>query len=177
MLSQEIASSWSRIALVVGSSAAMLTGIVAYIRIAGLRSFSKMSSFDFAVTVAFGSLLASVAMSRSSLADGLAAGATLLGVQVVVAIGRSRFGLSSIVDNQPLLLMANGRMLTDNLRIARVTPDDIRAKLREANALDYDQVHAVVLETTGDISVLHGDGALDPDLLLDVGGFSAASSD
>ena len=31
------------------------------------------------------------------------------------------------------------------------------AKLREANVLDISEVRAVVLETTGDISVLHGE--------------------
>ena len=38
-----------------------------------------------------------------------------------------------------------------------MTEDDIYGKLREANVLDFDQVQAVVLESTGDISVLHGD--------------------
>ena len=38
------------------------------------------------------------------------------------------------------------------------------AKLREANALNFGQVRAVVLETTGDISVLHGEH-LDPAIL------------
>ncbi|MDX1691666.1 MAG: DUF421 domain-containing protein, partial [Acidimicrobiia bacterium] len=80
----EIASSWSRIGLVALSSVAMLAGIVAYVRIVGLRSFSKMASFDFAVTVAIGSLLGSVAMSGSSLADGLVAVGSLLVAQALV---------------------------------------------------------------------------------------------
>ena len=168
MISQEIASSWSRVGLVVLSSIAMLGGIITYVRIIGLRSFSKMSSFDFAVTVAFGSLLAAVAMSRSSLVDGLVAAATMLGVQALIAVGRSRIGLSSVVDNRPRLLMAGGTMLHENLRRTRVTVDDVKAKLREANVLNYDQIQAVVLETTGEISVLHGDGPLDPDLFTDV---------
>ena len=37
-----------------------------------------------------------------------------------------------------------------------------------ANVLQMSTVRAVVLETTGDISVLHGDGALHPDLLYGV---------
>ena len=47
-------------------------------------------------------------------------------------------------------------MLTDNMQAARVTQDDLFAKLREANTLSMSEVRAVVLETTGDISVLHG---------------------
>lgn len=168
MISVEITSTWSRVALVAVSSAAMLLGIVAYVRIAGLRSFSKMSAFDFAVTVAMGSLLATVAMSGSSLLDGFTAAGALLGAQVVVALLRSRLGLGSLVDNEPLLLMVGPRMLEDNLRRARVTPGDLRAKLREANVRSYEQVRCVVFETTGDVNVVHGDGPLDPDLLRGV---------
>lgn len=42
------------------------------------------------------------------------------------------------------------------LAATRVAEDDLIAKLREANVLDFSQVRAVVLERTGDISVLHG---------------------
>ena len=41
-------------------------------------------------------------------------------------------------------------------------------KLREANVLNTNQIRAVVLETTGDISVLHGEGELQDDILKDV---------
>ncbi len=73
-----------------------------------------------------------------------------------------------MIDNRPLLLMVGREMLDDNLRQARVTADDLRSKLREANVLNYDQLRAVVLEQTGDVSVLHGDADIDPDLLTDV---------
>lgn len=169
MTSVEIASSWSQIGLVVVSASAILLGLIVYVRILGLRSFSKMSSFDFAVTVAMGSLLASVAMSGSSLAEGLVAIGTLLGVQFVLALGRSRWHpLASVVDNKPLLLMAGPEVLHENLRRARITPADLHYKLREAGLLNYDDVRYVVLETTGDVSVAQGDGDLDPDILADV---------
>lgn len=46
-------------------------------------------------------------------------------------------------------------MLEENLKATKVTPDDLKAKLREANVTDLNQIKAVVLETTGEISVLH----------------------
>ena len=168
MTSVEITSSWSDLVLVVLSALAMVFGIITYVRVIGLRSFSKMSSFDFAITVAMGSLLAAVSLSNSSLADGVVAVGSLLGVQALIAVGRSRLGLSRLVDNRPLLLMVGTGMIEENLRRARVTADDLRAKLREANVLNYDQVRYVVLETTGDVSVIHGDGDLEPDILRDV---------
>ena len=45
----------------------------------------------------------------------------------------------------------------DAMRRARVTKADVIGKLREANVLRLEEVRAVILEVTGDISVLHGD--------------------
>lgn len=168
MTSVEITTSWSQAGFVVLSAAGMLAGIILYVRVIGLRSFSKMSSFDFAVTVAMGSLLATVILSGSSLVDGLVGAGTLLLVQAAIALGRVRFSASSVVDNKALLLMAGPTMLEENMRRARVTSDDLRAKLRQANIHRYDQVRYVVLETTGDVSVVQGEGALDRDILTDV---------
>ena len=49
-----------------------------------------------------------------------------------------------------------------------MTEDDVRAKLREANVAGYDEVRAVVLETTGSVSVLDGAREIDHDLLRGV---------
>jgi len=49
------------------------------------------------------------------------------------------------------------RILHAALTATRVAEDDPIAKLREANVFDFSQVRAVILETTGNISVLHGD--------------------
>lgn len=56
----------------------MLIGLVVYARVAGLRTISKMTAVDFAVTVAFGSLLGAGAVSGSSLVEGLVASAVLI---------------------------------------------------------------------------------------------------
>ena len=144
-----------------------LLAVVLVVRVVGLRSFAKMSSFDFAVTVACGSILASVLIDpdRSFVHGALTIGA-LLGVQWLIAQGRQRSArVRALFDNEPLLLMRDGRMLEANMRVGRITESDLRAKLREANVLEMTSVRAVVLETTGDVSVLHGEGPLEDALL------------
>lgn len=155
------------LAVVVTALALLVTAIVV-IRLVGLRSLSKMSSFDFVVTVALGSIVAGTSLTSTPLWHGMTAFAALLGGQWVVAQLRRRTGLSRYVDNQPILLMEGSSILDDNLTRARVTTDDVIAKLREANVTHFDQVLAVVFESTGDISVLHGDGPLDDRLLRGV---------
>ena len=54
--------------------------------------------------------------------------------------------------------MKDGKILYKNLEKSNVGEGDLIAKLREANVLDYSEVRAVVLESTGDMSVLHDDG-------------------
>ena len=68
------------------------------------------------------------------------------------------------MQNEPVLLMRDGEILDEALEKTRVARSDLIAKLREANVTDYSQVRAAVLETTGDVSVLHGE-TLDEALL------------
>lgn len=151
----------------IGALAIYLVVIVAT-RLAGLRSFSKMSSFDFAMTVAIGSLIATAASGQVAMVTAATGIAVLYAAQAGVAVLRRHGLLGGLVDNAPLLLMEDGAILDDNLASARLTHDDLRAKLREANVTDTARIHAVVFETTGDVSVLYGDGHFDPDLLRGV---------
>ncbi|TWT88252.1 hypothetical protein Mal64_17310 [Pseudobythopirellula maris] len=161
------------IGMVLLSTLVTYTGLLIYTRMAGLRSFSKMSASDFAMTVAVGSLFASTISSPSpSLVIGLAALASLyFGQWLLARLRRQSSAFSRAVDNQPMLLMHGSVVHDDLLRRANVTRNDLFGKLREANALNYDQVLAVVFETTGDISVLHScneDARIESDILKGV---------
>ncbi|MDX1544864.1 MAG: DUF421 domain-containing protein [Christiangramia sp.] len=132
--------------------------VIIFTRLAGKRSFSKMSSFDFAMTVAIGSMIATTVLSSGvKLWDGIIGIGAVYILQIGVALLRRFKVVKKLVDNSPLLLMDGKNILEDNLRKARVSEADLRSKLREANVLKFDQVRAVIFETTGDISVLHTD--------------------
>lgn len=172
-----LTSTWSGLLQIAMSSILILGAVVSLIRLNGLRSFSKMSSFDFAVTVAVGSIVASAALTDSvSVMDGIVGVGSLLLAQRLIAVARAKAGASAIVDNTPVVLMVGEKMLDETLARVRVTHADVRAKLREANVIELSEVYAVVLESTGDISVLHGSGdkKLDPRLLVGVTGGTAA---
>lgn len=153
------------------SAIGIYIAVILFTRIFGKRSFSKMSSFDFAMTVAVGSIIATTIVSSSiSLLEGVVGLFLTYALQLLAAFLR-RFKLFGyIIDNSPLLLMDGPNILEDNLRKARVTKGDLRSKLREANVIRLSQVKAVIFETTGDISVLHGDDdtEIEPWLMDDV---------
>ncbi|SDB33132.1 Protein of unknown function [Flavobacteriaceae bacterium MAR_2010_188] len=130
--------------------------VLVFTRIAGKRSFSKMSSHDFAMTVAIGSILATTILSKStSMLQGIVGLAAVYCLQLGAALLRRIDFFQNLMDNKPMFLMDGPRILHENLRKARVTEGDLRAKLREANVLRLDDIRAVIFETTGDISVLH----------------------
>ncbi|MGA8853797.1 MAG: YetF domain-containing protein [Christiangramia sp.] len=130
--------------------------VILFTRLAGKRSFSKMSSFDFAMTVAVGSMIATTVLSKSvSLWDGIIGLGAVYILQIGVALLRRYETVKKIVDNAPLLLMDGTNILHENLRKARVSEGDLRSKLREANVIKLKEVRAVIFEATGDISVMH----------------------
>ena len=134
--------------------------VILFTRLAGKRSFSKISSFDFAMTVAIGSLIAATTLSPStSLLQGIAGVASIYLLQIGAAFLRRFDFFQNLIDNTPLLLMDGKDILEENLRKARVTKKDLKSKLREANVIRLEQVKAVVFETTGDITVMHSDDA------------------
>lgn len=141
-------------------TAGAMIWVVFLVRVNGLRSFSKMTNFDFVMTVAIGSLLAGAGQSENwaAFTQTIVSMASLFLVQYAAA----RFRKASrtfewLMQNRPVVLMRDGKMLDKALAKTRVAKSDVIAKLREANVLDFSEVRAVVLETTGDISVLHGD--------------------
>ena len=148
-------------------SAIALTWVIFVVRVIGLRTFSKMTAFDFVATVATGSLLAGACQATTwpEFAQPTLAISALLGAQFVIAkLRQASDGFEEVVQNEPVILMRDGVIFDAALRDTRVARADLIAKLREANALRFLDVRAVVLETTGDISVLHGD-TLDQEIL------------
>jgi len=169
---QWITTTPTALGMVLVSGVGIYIALLLLTRLTGLRSFSKMSSFDFATTVAFGSIIASTVLSKNPpLASAAFALAVLYALQF--SVSRARYlspRLQRLVDNEPLLLMAGETILKDHLRVARVTEDDLRSKLRMAGVTDRAQVLALVFETTGDCSVLCKGDRLDPWLLAQVRG-------
>ncbi|MGB5980748.1 MAG: YetF domain-containing protein [Nonlabens sp.] len=130
--------------------------VIILTRIIGLRSFAKFTAYDFAFTVAIGSIISSTLTSKTSIVYGSVAIGSLLVLTFVFSVLQRKFpALSSLISNKPLLLMKGNEILEDNLAHGRIEKTQLIAKLREANVLNFDQVFAVILEATGDISVLH----------------------
>lgn len=179
MATEWFIASPASLVFVVLCTAGMYLTVLGLARWSGVRSFAQMSAFDVAVTIAIGSLLASSIMTKDPpLLQGMVAAASLYGFQLFV----SRLRCVSerwrrTVDNGPILLMGRGgKLLRENMRVARITEDDLRCQLRKANVIDPARIEAVVMEGTGTVHVLHGhDAPPEPDawILQNVRDYSA----
>ncbi|WP_201596539.1 DUF421 domain-containing protein [Psychrobacter vallis] len=147
---------WQQVLGISLSALGFYLGLMLFTRLMGLRSFSKLSSHDFAMTVGIGSILASTVLSdRPSLLQGLFAVAVLFLIQGMVSVIRRRVKpLKSLIDNQAIILMAHGEYLSDNLKEANLTTSDVQEVLRKNGIKSKTEIFAVIMETTGDMSVI-----------------------
>ena len=145
----------------------LLVGVAAYallvvvIRLSGKRTLSQLNAFDFIVTVALGSTLATILLSSDvSWAEGALALVVLAGLQFVLAFVSSRVpAFRTVITARPAVVLWQGEMLPDALRAARLSESEVRQAIRSSGRGDVSTVAAVVLETDGTLSVI-GDEAL-----------------
>jgi uncharacterized membrane protein YcaP (DUF421 family) len=122
--------------------------------------------------MALGALIATagVASSWHGFATALGAITALFLLRWLLARWRARSRLGQhVLGNEPVMLMEHGRFIEAALLGERIARADIYAKMREANVLDPSSVRAVVLERTGDISIIKDD-PLDDAILGDISG-------
>ncbi len=110
-------NSWTSLLRTVIVGILAYVGLVFALRVSGKRTLSKMNAFDLVVTVALGSTLATILLSKDvALAEGLLAFLVLICLQYAVAwlSVRSR-KFQQLVKARPTLLFYEGQFLQDAL--------------------------------------------------------------
>ncbi|GAA4224421.1 uncharacterized membrane protein YcaP (DUF421 family) [Sagittula marina] len=133
--------------------------LITMLRISGKRTLAKLNAFDLVVTVAIGSVLATILLSEDvALAEGIAALFTLIGLQWALArASMASDTLARVVRSEPRLLMHKGEILHQALHDERILKNELMTVIRSAAPADPDKVTAVILETDGSFSVIgHG---------------------
>jgi len=140
--------------LLVGTAAYLW--LVVVLRVSGKRTLAQLNAFDFIVTVALGSTLATVLLSQTvALAEGALALALLAVLQLVAAWSATRSRtVQRAITSGPTLLLRDGRPLPEALDAQRITLDSLHAAVRSSGIGGLELVAAVVLETNGGLSVI-----------------------
>ena len=111
-----------------GPARTAIVGVMAYamlivfLRLSGKRTLSKMNAFDFIVTVALGSVLATILLSKDvTVLQGGVALALLIVLQYAVTWTSVRIGwVRKLVTGEPTLLLFEGQLLAEAMRRTRV---------------------------------------------------------
>lgn len=160
---------WFEYATVAVVSVSAYFWLIFVLRLTGKRTLAKLNAFDFAVTVAFGSALATVMINENV---GLLRGGLVLAILallqfIVTKASQWSDFVRKTVRARPTLLVRDGKVYEEALNYERVTPDELAEIIRNNGYGELGRVAAVVLETDGSFSVLGGSFD-DFDLLYDV---------
>lgn len=130
--------------------------LILFVRIFGKRSTSKMNNFDWIVTVAVGSVLASMAVLKDvTVSDGLLAISLLLGCQFLITSATSRWKWArNLLLSSPTTLYKNGEFDEHELQKQRVSRREIHSAIRENGMTSLDEVELVTLEPDAEIAVI-----------------------
>lgn len=148
--------SWEEVlrVLIIGSVA--YAALVLVLRVSGKRTLGQLNAFDFIVTVAFGSTLATILLNSDvAFLEGLTALMLLAGLQFVVAwVSAHLPGARSAVTAEPVALVVSGELQHVQLCRNRLSESEVLQAVRASGSGDISNVAAVVLETNGTISVI-----------------------
>jgi uncharacterized membrane protein YcaP (DUF421 family) len=147
---------WHSVERIVLLSAVTYIGLVAALRLIGEQALAKMSAYDLIITVALGSIVASIPLSKDvTLADGAAVVAVYLGLQAVTRWATARWRWAErAVKTQPQIVLWDGTLVTEHMRAAQVTEMEVRAAARMAGYASLAGLLAIVLENDGTWSVV-----------------------
>lgn len=150
---------------------------VAAIRISGKRSTSQMNNFDWVVTFALGSLVASgIVLKGVTVIETIAAMLTLMFLQWILTSLSCRYALvRRLTKPEPALVYHEGEFLYDRMIKERLSEAEVLSAIRESGVKSLDNVQSVVFETNAKMSVLKRQDAssTDDSAMADVAGLPA----
>jgi uncharacterized membrane protein YcaP (DUF421 family) len=148
--------SWASVSRTLAIGVLAYVGLILMLRLSGKRTLAKMNSFDLVVTVALGSTLATVLLTKEvPLADGLLAFALLIVLQFSVTWLSVRSNVvRRIARGEPTLLVHRGTFLKNAMKDQRVTSSEVLQAIRSQGIADLADVEGVVIETDGTFSVI-----------------------
>lgn len=170
-----LGATWQEVATVVVTTGGMYLALVLLVRIVGQRSLATMSSFDVGCVVALGAVVGrTVLLQTPTLLIGAVALISLFTMQAAFGLVRRNRKVDRWVNRSPVLLMDGSRLLDENLRRTHVAEDELRQRLRLAGVRRLDDIHCVVLERNGSVSIIRRGDHVDPWLVADVEGLGPA---
>ncbi len=138
-------------------AAVVYLALLVLLRLVGKRTLAETGAFDFVLLLIIAEATQQAMIDGdNSMTNAFLVILTLLALNVGFSLlkQRSEF-VDRLVDDVPVLIVENGRLLRDRMDKARVDEKDILQAARQQEGLErLDQIKYAVLERSGGISVV-----------------------
>ena len=146
-------------------AAAIYLFLLVLFRLAGRRTLSEMTNFDFILLLIIGEATQQALLGDDfSVVNAFVVIMALVVLDVLFSLAQARSGLfAKITNGVPMIIVEYGKPLYPRMRRARVGEDDVLQSARSTRGLErMDQIKFAILEVDGTISVIpyeHGHDA------------------
>jgi len=129
--------------------------LLAMVRISGKRTVGQFTPFDLVVVMLLSEAVSgSINGQDKSLPGGLIAAATLIALDVLIAVASSRsHRVDALVQGNPVLVGRDGVVYEDVLRRQRVPRSDLDKALRDADC-EIEDMRLAIIEADGNINIM-----------------------
>lgn len=131
--------------------------LMAVLRIAGKRTLSEVSTFDFVLLLVISETTQQALVGDDfSITNAAILIVALVGMEILVSMLETRLPSSKkVTEGLPVVLVENGTVFMDRMRRARVGVDDVLQQARVSHGLqNLDEIKYVVLEHSGGLSIV-----------------------
>lgn len=127
------------------------------LRLTGKRTLAQITTFDFVLLliISEGTQQALIGEDNSMI-NGAIVVSTLIALNILMSLLKQRSkGIDRLLDDIPLVIVADGKPLKDRMDKSRVDEDDVLDAARENHGLErMDQIRHAILERDGRISII-----------------------
>jgi uncharacterized membrane protein YcaP (DUF421 family) len=140
-------------------SAAVFVFLWFLMRVIGKKELAEISAFELVLLVVIGDLVQQgVTQEDMSVTGAVLATGTI----ALLVVGMSYAGFRwtrarTVVEGVPVVIVSDGRLVGESMRIERLTEDDVVSEAREQGIADISDIRFGVLESDGRFSFVRFD--------------------
>ncbi|GAA5514426.1 UPF0702 transmembrane protein YetF [Deinococcus carri] len=138
-------------------SAAIYLFLLLIFRVAGKRTLTQITTFDFVLLLIISEVTQQAMIGDDfSITQAVLAIVTLVGLDISLSLWKQRSPrVERLIDSVPVLILENGQPIKERMEQLRIDESDILNAARELQGLErLDQIKYAILERSGNISVI-----------------------
>ncbi|WP_425058105.1 hypothetical protein SCACP_27550 [Sporomusa carbonis] len=129
--------------------------LLLFVRLMGKQQVAQLTFFDYVVGITIGSMASTISVQvNENLVSTMAGLATWTILAIILAIlSMHNVWIRKMVDGEATIVVADGKILEDNLRKIRIPMEQLLSELRTQGVFNITDVEFVMFEPGGKISI------------------------